>query len=74
MVVQKLFAASRLQRSGARGGPGRGRGSQRRGGGITGEGKSLIEETGDAGQFSALQKFQRRAAAGGDVGHLIGKA
>lgn len=31
----------------------------------------LIQQSSHAGQLFALHKFQRRAATGGDMGHLI---
>jgi len=34
----------------------------------------LIQQCGHAGQFPALKKFERRAAARGDVRHLLGDA
>jgi len=34
----------------------------------------FVLEAGDAGQFKALEDLERRAAAGGDMGDLVGKA
>ena len=33
-----------------------------------------VQEDGDAGQLAALEELERRAAAGRDVGHLVGEA
>ena len=34
----------------------------------------FVVERGDARQLQSFQELQRSAAAGGDVGHLVGKA